>query len=181
MGNYYYAVSSLPFLVFDVEPVITMLEFNDICNSAVSSADMKIIDSVVLSETDRADVDIPLLAEWRAWEGSLRNELAKLRGSDMEVLYDSWLRDIEINTGAPLVARNAFKAESPLLAENVIDRGRWSFLDEIEVGHYFDIEKILVYSLRLQILERKQMFTSHRGEANFNVIYENIKEAVREA
>ncbi len=133
MGNYYYTVSSLPFLVFDVEPVITMHEFNDICSSTLGDEELKIVRSVVLSETDKADLSVPVLKKWTAWEGSLRNELVRLRGSDLAVSYDSYIRDIEVNTGAPAVARNAFKAESPLEAETVIDRGRWSFLDEIEV------------------------------------------------
>lgn len=181
MGNYYYTVSSLPYLDFDAEPVITMHEFIDICQSTLTEDDFKTVESVSLSEPDGMNSSIPIIRRWISWESSLRNELVKLRSVKLGVESGLYIRDAEINTEAPGVARNAFKLESALASEEVINKARWDFLDEVEVSHYFDLEKIIVYSLRLQILERKKMFTIKNGDKNFQIIYENIKEAVREA
>lgn len=181
MGNYYYTVSSLPYLDFDAEPVITMHEFIEICRSALTKNDFRTVESLSLSEFDGMDTSVHLIARWISWESTLRNELVKLRSAVSGVESGQYLRDAEINTEAPGVARNAFKLESALAAEEIINKARWDFLDEVEVSHYFDLEKIIIYSLRLQLLERKKMFTIENGDKNFQIIYENIKEAVREA
>ena len=181
MGNYYYTVSSLPYLGFDDEPVITMHEFIGICLSTLTENDFKTVESVSLSEFEKMDSSVSVIERWVSWESSLRNELVKLRGASLGVESDRYIRDAEINTESPGIARSAFKLESPLAAEEIINKARWDFLNEIEVSHYFDLEKIIVYSLRLQILERKKMFTIENGDKNFQIIYENIKEAVREA
>jgi hypothetical protein len=47
-------------------------------------------------------------------------------------------------------------------------------LDELESGHYFDIDKILVYALRLQILERKALFDEQKGREMFDKVYTEI-------
>ena len=181
MGNYYYTVSSLPYLDFDAGLVITMHEFIDICHSTLTEDDFKTVESVSLSELDGMNISVPLIDRWISWESSLRNELVRLRSAALGIEPEGYIKDAEINTEAPGIARTAFKLESALAAEEIINKARWSFLDEVEVGHYFDLGKIIVYSLRLQILERKKMFTVENGDKNFQIIYENIKEAVREA
>lgn len=181
MGNYYYTVSSLPYLDFDTEPVITMNEFIGICLSTLAEPDYNTVKSVSLSLADGMNRSVTVIERWISWESSLRNELVKLRSASLGVESGSYIREADINTEAPGVAVNAFKLESALAAEELINKTRWGFLDELEVSHYFDLEKIIIYSLRLQILERKKMFTVENGDRNFQIIYENIKEAVREA
>ncbi len=181
MSNYYYTVSSLPYLDFGAEPVITMKEFINICNSTLTEVDFRTVESVSLSLLDEMNSSVSLIGRWVSWESSLRNELVKLRSVFLGVEPAEYLKDAEINTEASVIAGSAYKLESALDAEEIINKARWDFLDEIEVNHYFDLEKIIVYSLRLQILERKKMFTIENGDKNFQVIYENIKKAVREA
>lgn len=181
MDQYYYAVSSLPFLDFDNTPSIKVDEFISICKSNLAEKDFNIISSVSLAELKEMDFNIALIRRWVSWEGSLRNELVKLRAVSLAVESGPYIYEIESNSEAPGIAGNAYKLESPLIAEGLLDKARWQFLDELEQGHYFDIEKLIVYSLRLQILERKNMFTTENGNEKFQKIYENIKEAVREA
>ncbi len=181
MDQYYYAVSSLPFLDFNIAPLIKVVDFYAICSSALEEKQYNIIKSVSISDLKAMNPSVTVIKKWLSWEGSLRNEIAKLRAESLG--YDSgpFIYDIESNSETPGVARNAYKMDSPLLAEELLDKARWLFLDEIEQGHYFDMEKLIVYSLRLQILERKSMFTTENGNENFQKIYENIKEAVHEA
>ncbi|MCK5674918.1 MAG: DUF2764 family protein, partial [Spirochaetales bacterium] len=139
------------------------------------------INSISLSNLKDMDSSISLIKKWLSWEGTLRNEIAKLRSVSLGVDSGQFIYDTPSNSEAPGIAKNAYKMDSPLLAEEVMDKARWQFLDELEQGHYFDLEKLIVYSLRLQILERKSMFTTENGNEKFQKIYENIKEAVREA
>jgi hypothetical protein len=78
------------------------------------------------------------------------------------------------------VAREAYAQDSPLQAEDTLNRARWGYLDELEVGHYFDIEKILVYALRLQVLARKALFDADRGRELFDKVYSEIISSVGE-
>ena len=181
MDQYYYAVSSLPFLDFNISPLIKLDEFIAICNSALEENDFNIINSISLSNFESMDPSINLIKKWLSWEGTLRNEIVKLRSVSLGVEQGKYHYDIESNSEPPGIAKNAYKMDSPLMAEEIMDKARWQFLDELEQGHYFDLEKLIVYSLRLQILERKSMFTTENGNEKFQKIYENIKEAVRES
>jgi len=39
-------------------------------------------------------------------------------------------------------------------AERALDLERWRLLDELSFGHYFDFDALLIYALKLKILER---------------------------
>ena len=64
--------------------------------------------------------------------------------------------------------------ESPLQAEEALNLARWGYLDQLEAGHYFDIDKLVVYVLRLQLLERKARFDEQKGREMFDLVYGEI-------
>jgi hypothetical protein len=41
-----------------------------------------------------------------------------------------------------------------LEAEKALDLERWQLLEELACGHYFDLDALLIYALKLLILER---------------------------
>jgi len=49
----------------------------------------------------------------------------------------------------------------------VIDQAKWQKLDALVQGHFFDFEFILVYGIKLKILERYQEVGSDKGYENF--------------
>ena len=63
---------------------------------------------------------------------------------------------------------------------NIVNGGIFSakgfdgFGFRMESGHYFDIDKILIYLLRLQILQRKALFDDQKGRELFDKIYAEI-------
>ena len=74
--------------------------------------------------------------------------------------------------GVEQTAREAAGDSSPLSAEHTQNRARWSFLDDLETGHHFDMEKLVVYFLKLQILDRKDLFNKERGTEKFEKLIE---------
>ena len=48
----------------------------------------------------------------------------------------------------------AYRTPSVIEAERAIDQERWRALDDIALGHYFDIDALIVYAYKLKILER---------------------------
>ena len=57
-----------------------------------------------------------------------------------------------------------------LEAEKLLDRTSWQFLDELEQGHYYDLEFLMVYGLKLKILERHQEYATSKGREGLDGI-----------
>lgn len=174
MAQYYYLVASLPLLFYDSESIPSREDFLVTCRQHISPRHYHLLVSTSTSRLRATAPSCRTLDLWRHWEISLRNELVRLRAKNLGREAQAFLVDSP-GVLAPLtVAREAFAQESPLQAEDTLNRGRWSYLDELEVGHYFDIEKILVYALRLQILARKALFDKDRGREMFDKVYSEI-------
>lgn len=179
MSQYYFTVSSMPWLDFDSDPPLSMDTFNDVCESTLSEEDCKLVKKASLDDFD-FETGNPVLKRWTVFEQSLRNELAKTRGVHLGIDSQQYVRQFIDDTTTPGIAAAAFKQETPLKTELHLLKERWTFLDELEAGHFFDVENLIVYSLRLQILERKAQFTIDEGNVNFTEIYEQIKTSIRE-
>jgi len=57
---------------------------------------------------------------------------------------------------------------NPLDKEIKLMRTRWEFLDNLSVGRYFDLGALIIYYLKLQILERKDSFNKEKGREVFD-------------
>lgn len=69
--------------------------------------------------------------------------------------------------------------ESDLLErEKKVDALRWSWLEEQTFFHYFSIERIIAYVLKVQMLERWKLLSVESGAAVFREMLSNLKEGV---
>lgn len=174
MSQYYFAVASLPMLFYGTDTGPDRDEFLQICLENCSGKDFRIIESAGLEPVAR---DNHLLRRWSSWETSLRNELVTLRAKDLQKDPSRYLRDeSSFFTDISDIAREAYNQESPLQAEEVLNQARWNRLEELETGHHFDLEKLIVYHLKLQLNERKALFTKKAGEENFTRVYESVRQ-----
>jgi len=125
-----------------------------------------------------------LLRRWYEFETGLRNELARQRAAQLNRDEYAYLRtteegeDLTGKVGLPEMAREALSQETPLKAELVLLRHRWDVLEDLELGHYFDIERLIVYYLKLQILWRKRRFNREDGTNVFERTYNTVRQAV---
>jgi hypothetical protein len=161
--NYYYTVASLPMLFYDRDLPISREAFLEACDRDLAPDDRGIMDEARIGDVERGSSGCGLLDGWRRWETGLRNELVRLRAHRKGWDAEKHLRESEGVLGTAEVARDAFGQDSPLSGEDVLNRARWSFIEELEVGHHFDLEKLVAYYLKLQILERKASFRSDEG------------------
>ncbi len=180
MAQYYYLAASLPMLFYDSESFPSREDFLVTCRQHISPRHYRLLVSTSTTDLQATVPSCSTLDLWRQWEISLRNELVRLRAKNLGREAQTYLVDSPGVLAPQAVAREAFAQESPLQAEDTLNRARWSYLDELEVGHYFDIEKILVYSLRLQILARKALFDEDRGREMFDKVYSEIISPVGE-
>ena len=58
--------------------------------------------------------------------------------------------------------------------EKALDAFRWKKFDELMSGHSFDLDVVIVYGLKLQILDRHHQFASPKGQEKF-VHYKEVE------
>lgn len=200
MAEYYYLVASLPLLSYENRESIEPAEFLSSLRSYLdanalrtvaaaridgatdrsvgSDSDQEITESSGLDES--AAPDHPTLSGWNAFERGLRNTLVRLRAASIGRDASEHLRldaSGSDGTGATEIsdaAREAANHESPLSGEDILNRARWAWLDELDAGHFFDLSRIITHYLRLQILARRRFFTREQGEERFTAINEKI-------
>ncbi|OIO38729.1 MAG: hypothetical protein AUJ75_02400 [Candidatus Omnitrophica bacterium CG1_02_49_10] len=147
--NYYYLTAVLPHLKFGESPSITTNEFLSECEKWLTPAD--------LCKLKAMDVK-----KWNSFDAYLRSELARARKARKE----------SGRIKMPLEIKEIMGEETPLLSEEKAAEIRWNFLEEIGLGHYFDLDIVILYSLKLQILERLAGFNEKKGREVFEVLSE---------
>jgi len=177
--QYYYTIASLPLLKSDSIPPLDIDDLYYTCRGNIHDSDFSLLKTISLEPGDAGRVDF--LQKWYGWETSLRNELVRLRSQKRNTDTEKHLREGDVYPGLSDLAREAFSQDSPLTAEEILNRARWSKLEELEVGHYFDMVKLMVYALKLQLLQRQNRFTDKLGREKFDAVYEQIHEDIQNA
>ena len=165
-SKYYYLVSSLPSLQFNERPGILKEEFLSECGKWVDLPEFKILQGV---DTDSAKTPFnskQILRQWKMFDISLRDDLSIAR----KIIQDA------TNEKLPDSMLSVFNKETPFLMEKEFARKQWVMLDELELGHYFDINILIVYFLKLQILERFAVFNKDEGMRAFQGVCETTCE-----
>lgn len=172
MSQYYFAVASLPSLKSGEKPPLTRERFEDIARSALSEADLAVFEKALLGQP--SETENSFLQEWFTWEKEFKKELAKGRLQKAGFENPGPLPETLGKFNLMEAARSLLGKDNPLEAEMLLDAVRWSFLEEMLLGHYFDLEVILAYSLKMQILQRQDLFEKTLGQENYRKTYQTI-------
>lgn len=176
MGQYYFLGASLPFLSYESERPWSPSEFLETLRGQLSDRDLAVVNAAHIEAPEDIANSSPVLTEWLRFDRGLRNQLARLRASELNldageyVRTDEAGRDDTDRSGLSEIAREALTAASPLTGEHALGNARWRFLDDLEVGHYFDVDRLVIYYLKLQLLARRKMFNREDGEQHFVAI-----------
>ena len=157
MDKYYYFVSQLPFLTFGQESYIDRERFLDQAKNWLSDKDFSSVSSVSLDDFYPRDGDKEVLAKYKNFERTLREEIASFRKNES---YTGISFNLNLNQGTPL------EIERRLL--NL----RWEFIESLEQGHFFDLEILVLHFLKIQVLERLLTFDREKGTAVFDKLCE---------
>jgi hypothetical protein len=149
-----YLLSSLPMLLFGAKPPFTHEEFFDRCRDLIPAKDFSLLQLCAQTEVLEQEVVQPTLKSWVIFERSLRNELVRLRASRKKADPEKFLRDGTNEPALYHVALASHRVPSLIESEKMLDRERWLKLEELALGHYFDLDALIVYGLKLQILLR---------------------------
>jgi len=174
LDRYYYPVSALPYLTYEGEAAPEIDEFLDVCRTTLKPEDWDLVSSVEL-RSDEDDSDNPTYAAWLKWERSLRSELARLRAQKRSVDSAPFVKEAAHSQVVLDAARSAASETAPEQAEEILLRAIWRHLEELEVGHHFDVDKLIVYFLKLRILDLKRKRNREDGLRMFSAQYEAIR------
>jgi hypothetical protein len=157
MDKYYYFVSELPYLRFDTKPLIDREYFLEEAKKWLSQKDFATVSQVDINNFCYEKKDSPVVNKYKSFERNLRERLALIRKSldKAKETKISEILGIDFN-GSPL------EIETQLLFL------RWQFISEQEKDHYFDLDTLIFYFLKLQILKRLFIFDKDKGTAAFD-------------
>ena len=161
-SKYYYLISSLPYLKIDNKLLITSDSFLGECSKWLALPDLALLSKIDLNDFHPSQDDPPVLGAWKEFDLQLRTDLAVARGQKQSAY----------NEKPPSSVSSILSQENPLLMERELLRIRWSLLDELESGNYFDLNVLILYYLKLQILERLATFDKEKGQKRLDEICE---------
>lgn len=154
-GYYTYLISSLPMLHFTAREPFSTKKFLAICSELLSCQDMDALKNSMDEGREDYAGPSPIFKIWREFEIALRNELVKIRASRKHIDASRFLRsDGYADTWITHIAASACRAQPAIEAERMLDQERWRVLDGLSIGHYFDLELLIIYGQKLLILER---------------------------
>jgi hypothetical protein len=176
MPAYYtFLVSSLPMLNFSAKPPFSLEEFLVKCKNLIPDKELEILIRACRQDVYALGCQGPAsLKKWAEFEVALRNELARARAARRKTDPLKFLRSPDSpQVQISHLAATAYRSISILEAEKILDQARWSFLEDLSFGHYFDFDYLLIYGLKLKILERWDRIQKSDKEHLFNAAVAN--------
>ena len=166
-NHYVYLISSLPMLNFGQEPPFSFETLLLKCAELIPQQDWEILKG--LSQGDIGSQKQTTLKKWLGFEMMLKNELVRARSLRHKVDPAKYLRpDGYAGQSFYHAATAACKSPSLLEGEKILDIARWNYLDELSFSHYFDLDLLIIYALKLLILERWERINSADKEKLLN-------------
>ncbi len=176
MAAFYYFVSSLPFLKFNAPPPISRIEFLRQCEAHLPEDLYQQLAGIDRVPRENACCEVE--ARWNAWETFLRNVFVRLRAIRRDQHPDDDLRpNTDSFANLEKQVMEAFDGNNPAEERLALDRLRWQKLNDLEVGHQFDFEFLILYHIKLILLEKWADLDTERGRQELeNVVQSKLPE-----
>ncbi len=155
MDKYYYLSASLPSLNFTQQPNLSWHDFLGQARGWLPEQDFAVLSRTQIDNFTHHATDTPMLRRWKDFDYSLRQELALFRKAKKQ---DAGYNITQALNGITNEGNN------PLEAEKKLSFLKWSFLEAEQVGHYFDLDFLVIYGLKLQLLKGLFSFDKQKGK-----------------
>jgi hypothetical protein len=165
---YYYFVATLPSLSFEGRAPFSVDNFLKEAQQFLSAEHFCFLSESLIREEENMIEDPQfnrgVMGRWCAFIRNLRNEWAYFRSERAGVDKTKYLRgEKSFDPGLTDLLHQAGRLEDVLVAEKMIDRYRWNYLEDLSFSHQFDFDAVVVYGLKLKILARYDLFASPEG------------------
>ena len=149
-------------LCFGLKPPFSFAAFLKRCRGFIPDKDIELLGTVSLSgENVYERTQLSIFKRWRVFEAALRNELVKIRAARRHIEPHKYLRDDKyIELSIVHIATLVSRIPSIIESEKIMDQERWRFLDDLAMGHYFDLDFLMIYAYKLLILEKWEKINS---------------------
>ena len=162
MDKYYYLIAELPTLFFGKEAAMTIEKFLAEAQNWMDARDYHILSQVDMNDFDAKKRVNPVYDEFKLFENQIRSDIALWR--------EAQKKNQEYKPSNFPVSM--IKEGNPLEIEIRFMELRWQFIDELEREHHFDLGFLILYYLKLQILQRYYIFNKEQGLKKFQKLCE---------
>ena len=161
--NCYYLFPTLPTLkAFDTRGM-TLDKFLDRCTTQLSDDDANLLKNVTLDNYSAFPPN-PTFKKWQHFEIELRNQLTILRARKLGLNPDQFLRSNKKHLHFSPKVQELFDQQSPVKTEKMLFELRWSYLNRMDSAFYFSLDNLIIYYLKLQLLEQWSRFNREQGK-----------------
>ena len=176
---YYYLGASLPAVLFSTKPALTWEEFLEYSKGALPENKYHFLSSLSLEmEGDLPSGASPLIEKYQAFERSLHRQLARLRKKNHDLAGE--VPEDEGIDPPNYVVKNLYPGSNPLELEEKLDALRWSKIEDLSAGHFFDWTFLESYALKLQLAWKIQNRTPERGREARERAYQSILSQIKD-
>ena len=175
--SYYYLISSLPAINLGDKPYYSSEEFMKLCNIWIGRSDVEKLSRLTLNP-EYTTADNCFSSNWYKYEEILRNSCVKNRAAKLNKDPLPYLKPKDkIYTDIERGVQDSFSAINPMEKEIALDKLRWTIIEFLETGHFFDLEKLCAYKLRLLICEKWVIRKTETGQKNLDIILDSLYQA----
>ena len=180
-SDFFYFISSLPALNFSEKPPFSYEAFLQYAATLLSKDEVKLLASLKLYKAELPKDSPQVVKAWQEEEVYLRNELSVLRARKLRKDAEKWKKESDLFSSWQQKRLEEIMAlPDAWEKEKALNFLRWQKLDDLQAGHYFDLRALIIYALKLQIIEKQNTLDEEKGKAvAAEIIEENLKQAAK--
>ena len=164
-SGYYYLTASLPYLFFAGQEFVSSGDFLAECEKWLTPEDLSVLQKIDDKNTGDEEIEPDTdnaAGQWKSFNQNLEEGLAAVRRANKS----------PAKVKVPEMLPGVFEERTPLLMEKRIERLKWDFIDQQESWYQFDLNWLIIYLLKIRILERLAVFDKKKGEEVFKQLCE---------
>jgi hypothetical protein len=177
LASYYYLISSLPTLQFEMKAPFTSEQFLSLCKEHLSKRDLAAI-KTLLGVSD-GQVKHRYVQKWLDYQNGLKASLVEMRLSKLNKSAEGLKLKSKFDVASAEVVKSALQAGNPLEAELILMRHQFKKASMLSQATYFEAEVLMNYAVQLKILERKDLFVKEKGEKEFEHLFTTLQTDIR--
>lgn len=162
MSNHYYFIAQLPSLIFGREAPITIEYFQAEADKWLSDREWKALNAVDIARFSLHGNDHAVVKKYLEYELRIRTDIAQWREA----------RKSDLEYKPSTLPSSVLKEGTPLEVEVKLMELRWSFIDEMMRDMHFEFGYLILYYMKLQLLQRFFTFDREKGLEKFQKLYE---------
>jgi len=159
---------------------MTSEAFLDTCRQSLGKSDFDMVYgvSLVVSHAGMRHQNA-FIQNWNTLLGKVRKELHEQRARRLNLESNGLSQSGDKDPWVAELVRNVMQAENPLQAELQLMQYYWHKVDELATGHVFDVEFLIAYHVKLQLMARRSLFTPTEGNSEFKRLFSNLQTIIK--